>query len=290
MIEEAKKIENKGLKHEEMSQIKHSEENSLNKSLAKSPKASNTKLKQVNKSNKNMKILEFETIKLPKIYTPYTYIMYSNKLAEAKERFKDSMKEIGLELEPSDGAKWLENLKQGEELLKKSISVKYLGVKNGQIGILSKRMPLSQEKSREIQQGLNVNDIKQQEYIVNKYSLPHQLHGINSKSERKKGEKFGENLGLMKKNDFSNGYIGKEQEIKSKIKRIIEKKKQSLREKTQNKLKNSGKAWDLFINEEGKMKELPFSYSSKLKTLSVSTSQNELKGKISKMLQAAFYH
>ena len=269
----------------------------INQKTANVPKTKSKKpdtlLKNLNKPSESSKVLEFETMKLPKIYTPYTYILYSNKLAEAKEKFKETMKEVGFQLDSAQNAKWIESLKQGEEVLKKSISVKYLGIKDGQIGILSKRMPLLLEKpnkeNHSSQKSLNSIDIKQ-EYVVNKYSLPHQLHGIIKRNERKKEEEiFLGSLEPVKLTGFKRDKE-KELEIKRKIKKMIEKKKENLQEKTKNKIKNSLAAWDSLINTDNKPKILKSSYSSNLKTLSENASQNELKLKVSNIIHSAFYH
>ena len=166
--------------------LKSPETDKLTVSLSKPLKSLKPNIKE------KAKILELETMKLPKIYTPYTYIMYSNKLAEAKEKFKETMKEIGMEM-PENSLKWSENLKKGEEILKKSLSVKYLGVKEGQIGILSKRVPLSKEtkgkslKNQRISEK-NIENLEKKDFLVNKYSLPHQLHGVFRQNDRKKKE------------------------------------------------------------------------------------------------------
>ena len=268
------------------------------KSLSKANHAKespNHKQKPTTKAGKQ-KVLEFETIKLPKIYTPYTYIMFSNKLAEAKEKFKESLKEVGVEVEES--LKWPEKRLKGEEALKKSVSVKYLGVKDGQIGILSKRVPISTEKPKKKPKA-NVDLIDNREYLVNKYSLPHQLHAVFPKTQKalKDSRGFLDGLSMGKNNKSRRKTTSleenaKEMEIKRKIQRMIEKKKEILREKAQIKMKNSMEAWDFLINANEKMSQKNlkgFSYSSKVKSLEGESNEKN-KDEISKLIQKVFLH
>ena len=270
------------------------EEKNLSKAI-RAKESPNNKQKPTPKAGKQ-KVLEFETMKLPKIYTPYTYIMFSNKLAEAKEKFKESLKEVGVEVEES--LKWPEKRLKGEEALKKSVSVKYLGVKDGQIGILSKRVPISTEKPKKKPKA-NVDLIDNREYLVNKYSLPHQLHAVFPKTQKplKDSRGFLDGLSMGKNNKSRRKTTSleenaKEMEIKRKIQRMIEKKKEILREKAQIKMKNSMEAWDFLINANEKMSQKNlkgFSYSSKVKSLEGESNEKN-KDEISKLIQKVFLH
>lgn len=265
---------------------------------SKSIKTMNNNLKE---KKHPPKILEFETMKLPKIYTPYTYIMYSNKLAEAKEKFKESMKEIGVNLTDTDSISWPEHLKQGEKLLKNSISVKYLGIKDGQIGILSKRTLLSQEipKNKSKNRSEEKNKVESQsnesklEFIVNRYSLPHQLNAIIKKSARNEACTLLSNLHYSKTKVLENNNKEKDKEIKLKIKLIVEKKKTIIKEKSHEKLKNSMKTWDQLVkkNELNPDSRKGFSYSSKIKELELGKGElkEDLKGKVTDIIKLAFH-
>ena len=86
-------------------------------------------MKTKQKPQFSQKIHEFQTNKLPKIYTPYTY---SNKLANFKHRFKQSMQEIGLKVATfaENAENWQKSFEKGQEILQKSQCIKYLGVRD----------------------------------------------------------------------------------------------------------------------------------------------------------------
>lgn len=255
-------------------------------------KKKNIKLSPYKKLLPAPQVLEFETMKLPKIYTPYTYIMYSNKLAEAKEKFKDSMKELGFEMASIDPHKWGESMLQGEALLKKSQSVKYLGIKNGQIGILSKRTPIPITTEKNKKNGSNFEKPlsplliePNQEYIVNKYSLPRHFHAVSQKKPKKK-----QNFDFYPKQSGQKFQSSEnEAELKIKIKKLIDKKKENMREKAENKIKNSLDTWSSLTTCEKKPKELK-SYSSQLKSFPIELPQKEARSRIEKLKKAVFIH
>ena len=166
--------------------------------------------------------------------------------------------------------------------------------RRGQIGILSKRIPLNLQKTKENLENSKENLEKTKEnlenalkneenstFLVNKYALPRGLRSIPRENRANLAEKSPLRV-------FSQFFRTKppsfpqETELKQRIKRIIEKKKQFSKENAQKKLRNSLESW-AFLTESQRKREKN-SYSGRLK---------ELRGEISrknveKLIKSAF--
>ena len=198
-----------------------------------------------------MKILEFETFKLPKIYTPYTYIKCSNKYNEAQQYIINLVKNNEKNEESSNSIINNKNVdiqkvskeenkekillktfqKKAEELIKTTVSFKYVGVneKDNQIGILTKRLPIEKieydrirkkkiEKNNNLKSELNANDC-----IVDNYIIPHELKTSRTKPQHFQQATCTDFLNVFdslkienKKQNFSRSYNEKELKKKKK--------------------------------------------------------------------------
>lgn len=250
------------------------------------------------------KILEFETFKLPKIYTPYTYIKCSNKYNEAQQNIINLVKNDEKNEEPPNPnnknaaiqkvSKEENNekktfQKKAEELIRSTVSFKYVGVNenDNQIGILSKRLPIEKieydrirkkkiEKHNNLKSDQNPNDC-----IVDSYFIPHELKTSRTKQKKFQQATCTDFLNLFdnlrienKKDNFAR--IFQENELKKKKKKLIEGKKQSTKQIVENKLKISLEAWENLGNK-GKMNGTNLtSYSKFLNQISENNNLNEI--------------
>lgn len=253
------------------------------------------------------KILEFETCKLPKIYTPYTYIKCSNKYNEAQQNIINLVRNNEKNEEPSNpltnnknndvqNATKEENKeksllktfqKKAEELIKSTVSFKYIGVNenDNQIGILTKRLPIERieydrirEKKIEKIYKLK-SDQNSPDCIVDNYLIPHELK--TSKTKQKNFLQTTDFLNVFdslkienKKQNFVRSY--NEKELKKKIKKLNDHKKESTKQSVENKLKVSLEAWENLGNN-GRMNSSNLtSYSKFLNQINKDKDVNEI--------------
>lgn len=80
--------------------------------------------------------------RLPKLYTTGLYNNYSNKLLSAKQKFSILNQQLQKGTEAPQEVPLRALVKQTEEVLSKTYSIKYFGINNDQIGILSQRVPI----------------------------------------------------------------------------------------------------------------------------------------------------
>ena len=106
---------------------------------------------------------------LPKIYTPYSYLIQTSKVLSNKENNEKNFGDLAKSNE------------ECEKVIKNTYSVKYLGESdNGNIGVLSKRIPFCSTSKIGNKRRISRNneEIYHRKYIVNNYCLPKKFNQV----------------------------------------------------------------------------------------------------------------
>lgn len=86
------------------------------------------------------------TEKSQKLYTPFEYLNYTTKVNNSKESYINALQQLGYENTQKLNARPFNDIiNKTKTIITNSYSIKYIGIIEGNMGILSKRVKLEQD-------------------------------------------------------------------------------------------------------------------------------------------------